>query len=552
MAIRRVFLAIMLAALTFTVEAKRSVCDSITIYGRVLCNDKPLADVPVSDGVHIVKTDSLGHYSIASNKFQNTVFVITPSGYEPACRKRILPQFWSLLRKKREVAEQHDFHLVKRDQTKHRILFMSNLYLQNSNDDLLQFKKRTIPAAREIVKEVGDSTAVYTILLGDISNCPNWYSREFDVSDAISLTASLRYPTMLYTVMGDQDNDGAVPGTGLTDYKAERQYVYSCGPKYYSMNIGDVHYVVLDNTVFRNEPGKGHYPTEIVGKRNYDRFVTSDQLDWLRKDLSLVADKSKPVVVCMHHIALTTNSRGRVSKHFSKPEYVDSLINCFKEFRDVHLVTSGTMDRRLSKPKDFPNIVEHAVASTSGDSWKTGYNDFESINQRGTSAGFEIFDIHGTKLSWHHRTEGGDIKPFRVYDMLAVGEYYRDNLSIQNLLREYPKTFVNYDTPDFAKCIYINWWGYEKGAKLEVFEDNKPLRVHQIYQADPLYVATSAAITLKNSRKKPRMSRNNCQHMFRVQRTSPTSVIKVRSTDPFGRICEEIFVGKKEFIQQIK
>ena len=552
MTIRRVFLSIMLVALTFTVEAKRSVRDSVTIYGRVLCDNMPVAGVPVSDGVHIVKTDSLGRYSIASDKFQNTVFVITPSGYEPACRKRILPQFWSLLRKKRDVAEQHDFHLVKRDQTKHRIVFMSNLYLQNSNDDLLQLKKRTIPAARKIAEEAGDSTAVYSILLGDISNCPNWYSREFDVSDAISLTASLRYPTMLYTVMGDQDNDGAVPGTGLTDYKAERQYVYSCGPKYYSMNIGDVHYIVLDNTVFRNEAGNGKYPTEIVGKRNYDRFVTSDQLDWLRKDLSLVEDKSRPVVVCMHHAALTANSKGRISKQFSKPEYVDSLTNCFKEFRDVHFVTSGTMDRRLSKSKELPNIVEHTLASTSGDSWKTGYNGFESINQRGTSAGFEIFDIDGINLSWHYRTESGETKPFRVYDMAAVGEYYRNNLDMQNLLRDYPKTFINYDTPDFAKYIYINWWGYENGAKLQVFEDNKPLRVRQIQQADPLYVATSAAITLKNSHTKPRMLRNSCQHMFRCQRTSPNSVIKVCATDPFGRICEEIFVGKKEFIQQIK
>ena len=218
---RRVFLVLIFAILTISVDAKPAKRDSITIFGRVLCEGEPLANVPVSDGVHIVKTDSLGRYAIASNKFQNTVFVITPSGYEPECKKRILPKFWSLLRKKREVAEQHDFHLVKRNQKSHRILFMSNIFLQNSNDDLLQFKRRTIPAARKIAEEVGDSTAVYTILLGDISNCPMWYSREFDVSDAVSLISTLRYPTMLYTVMGDQDNDGAVPGTGLTDYKAD-------------------------------------------------------------------------------------------------------------------------------------------------------------------------------------------------------------------------------------------------------------------------------------------------------------------------------------------
>lgn len=531
------------------VDAKSRVqpCDSITIFGRVLCEGKPLANVAVSDGEHIVKTDSLGKYAIASNKWQNTVFVITPSGYEPECRKRILPLFWSSLRKKREVAEQHDFHLVKRDQTKHRIVFMSNVSFYNSNDDLLQFKRRTVPAAQALKREIGDSTAIYTILLGDISSCQHWYSSEFDVGDAVSMVATLRYPIMLYTVMGDQDNDGAVPGTGLTDYKAERQYVYSCGPKYYSMNIGDIHYVVLDNTVFRNEPGKGKYPTEIVGKRNYDTFVTTDQLAWLRKDLALIEDKSKPVVVCMHNIAITANSKGRVSKRFSKPEEVDSLTNCFKEFGNVHFVTSSSQDRRVSRANEYPNIVEHALAPTSGDRWRCGYNGFQSMNSAGTIAGFEVFDVEQERMSWHHRAESGEIKPFRVYDMASVGAYYRDNLHMQNLLREYPKTFINYGTPDFTNYIYINWWGNEAGAKLEVFEDNKPLRVRQIHQADPLYVVSSPANTLKNSSNKPRFGRNNCQHMFRVKRTSPTSVIRVRTTSPFGVVCEELFVGNKPF-----
>lgn len=548
---RRAILIVALFASIFTVEAKKVVKrDSITIFGRVLCEGKPMAGVPVSDGVHIVKTDSLGRYAIASHKWQNTVFVITPSGYEPECRKRILPQFWSPLRKKREVAEQHDFHLIKREQKNHRIIFMSNIYLQNSNDDLLQFKKKTIPAARQINNEVKDSTAVYTILLGDISNCSTWYSREFDVGDAVSLVASLRYPTMLYTVMGDQDNDGAVPGTGLTDYKAERQYVYTCGPKYYSMNIGDVHYIVLDNTVFRNEAGKGKYPTEIVGKRNYDRFVTSDQLDWLRKDLALVEDRTTPIVVCMHHIVFTANSKGRISKRLSKPADVDSITNCFAEFKNVHFVTSGSSDRQISRAKELPNITEHAIASTSGDKWQTGYNGYEQINQKGVPAGFEVFDIKGHNMSWCHIDENGSSKPFRTYDMAKVGEYYRENIDMQNLVREYQKTIINYGTPEFSKYIYINWWGHERGAKLEVFEDNKPLRVRQIWQADPQITVTSTAVTLKHSRKKPRFGRNNCGHLFRVERKSPTSTIKVKATTPFGVVHEEVIVGNKPFMQQ--
>ena len=134
--LRKITLSLLLLVATIiAAEAKPSKKvvkrDSITIFGRVLCEGKPLAGVPVSDGVHIVKTDSLGRYEMASYKFQNTVFVITPSGYEPTCTKRIRPQFWALLEKKREEAEQHDFHLVKRNQENHRILFMSNLFLQN-------------------------------------------------------------------------------------------------------------------------------------------------------------------------------------------------------------------------------------------------------------------------------------------------------------------------------------------------------------------------------------------------------------------------------------
>ena len=95
---RKAILILVLLVSVISVEAKRVVKrDSITIFGRVLCEGKPLAGVPVSDGVHIVKTDSLGKYAIASHKFQNTVFVITPSGYEPECKKRILPRFWALL-----------------------------------------------------------------------------------------------------------------------------------------------------------------------------------------------------------------------------------------------------------------------------------------------------------------------------------------------------------------------------------------------------------------------------------------------------------------------
>ena len=59
--LRKAFLTLFFIASILVVEAKKVVQrDSITIFGRVLCEGKPMANVAVSDGVHIVKTDPFG------------------------------------------------------------------------------------------------------------------------------------------------------------------------------------------------------------------------------------------------------------------------------------------------------------------------------------------------------------------------------------------------------------------------------------------------------------------------------------------------------------
>jgi hypothetical protein len=255
----------------------------------------------------------------------------------------------------------------------------------------------------------------------------------------------------------------------------------------------------------------------------------------------------------MHNTVFTATNKHRISKRLSKPEDVDSLTNCFAEYKNVHFFTSSNWIRRLSYTNELPNIVEHSLASVSGNRWGLGNNGYESIGSTGVPGGFEIFSADGSKLSWQYISDRCSDKTFRVYDMASVGRYYRETLEIQNLLREHSSTFIDYGSKgEMANYVYINWWGYEKGAKLEVFEDNRPLRVRQIHQADPQYVATSPAITMKNNYGKHRFSRNNCPHMFRVQRSSQTSVIRVRATDPFGRIHEEQFVGNKIFAPTAK
>lgn len=542
---------ILLTLLLFSSATAATPPPAATVTGTVTCDGKPLAGVAVSDGVLFATTDESGNYSLASKKFQGTVFVITPSGYEPVCRKGVLPQFWAALKsKKPDKPERHDFVLKRCDNRRHRMIISADLHLANRSEDLLQMKNTYIPALREVVDEAKrDSLPVYSIVLGDLSSSAHWYSSEFDIGDALHSMVSGGYPAMLYTVMGEQDYDGATPSSGMTDHNAERMYVYACGPKYYSMNIGDIHYVVLDNTVFRNEPGEGPYPTEIVGKRNFDRFVTSDQLAWLRHDLSLVADKSTPIVVCMHHNAFRASSKGALVNSFSERRWLDSLTHCFRDFGCVHFYTGHSHRKRTVESAELPNIVEHDLPSASGNSWVTVFDGFRHLCPDGTAPGFEVCTMDGREISWEYRTEEHGKSAFRAYDMNEVGKYYRENEDVRRFIKEFPAR-IDYGAHTFDNYVYINWWGFEPNAKIEVWENDKPLKVRQVYQEDPLFTVSSDVFRLKNSRKKPTIRKNTCQHLFRVKPSSPDAAIRIRTTDRFGNICEEVVARPYPFDPQ--
>lgn len=74
--------------------------------------------------------------------------------------------------------------------------------------------------------------------------------------------------------------------------------------------------------------------------------------------------------------------------------------------------------------------------------------------------------------------------------------------------------------------------------------------MRQIYQEDPLFTISSDVFRLKNSRKKPTIRKNTCQHLFRVKTSSPESPVRIRTTDRFGNVCEETIVRPFPFEPQ--
>lgn len=540
---------VVLLLLSFSVVAnlwaKRDVVGSkdANVVGVVTCDGKPMEGVLVSDGALFARTDSLGVYSLASLKYYGSVFVITPSGYEPTTRRGNIPQFWAPLEQdKLQKVERHDFTLRKVDNTRHRMIFTADMHISARNDDMLQFKRTCLPALRRAAA-VKDSIPVYSVILGDLCRNDSWYSQDIDPSDVVRLMSTIGYPAMFYTVMGENEYDGAVPAGILTDHNASKLYAATCAPRFYSFNIGQVHYVVLDNTFFKNEAGDGKYPTEVVGKRNYDRRVSADCLAWLRRDLEYVEDKSTPIVVCMHHSVVRMSNKGKLIKALSKAEDTDSLVSCFSDFNSVRFVTAHIHRRRISQPKELKNITEHTVTSLSGNNWETGYNGFPHICSDGSPAGFELFDYDGRELQWQFCPVGDETLPFRLYDMRKVGEQYRGDVDIQNMLRAYPGKRMNYGDESYADYVYINYWCEEPGSKLEVWDDTKQLKVRRIYHDDPIYTRATTVIRHKNARgRKLTVGRNNSQHLFRVKTDSTSTHLRVRAVDSFGREAADTLI----------
>ena len=100
------------------------------------------------------------------------------------------------------------------------------------------------------------------------------------------------FPCQIFNVIGNHDNDPKVLG----DFLTEKPFKEHIAPTYYSFNIGDIHYIVLDNDQYDNYNGGSRIETiGLNGTSDPQRW----QMAWIAEDLKYV-DKSKKVVVAMH------------------------------------------------------------------------------------------------------------------------------------------------------------------------------------------------------------------------------------------------------------
>lgn len=547
---------------TFTSNLAARAKGDANIYGVVECDGKPVEGVAVSDGYTIVLTDRKGQYCFRSAKRNGNVFITIPSGYE-AVRdgNDVVPQFWAELCCDIDSTERHDFALKAVDNDRHVIVAVADIHIANHHNDMSNFRDIFIPKLnKELEKYHNAGIPAYTFCLGDSTHDLYWYDYLYDIGDFRSTLEEIRYPTPLFNTLGNHDHDGATPCDENTDFNAAAKYRKAFGPTYYSVNIGKIHYIMLDNMKYVNTPG-GKIAKGIVGTRNCKTELSAEQLEWLKKDLELVTDKNTPIVIGVHSpiYRYRNGMDGEINNALSEPGG-SLLTDLLQPFPNVHVISGHahrnrtTYGRDDSSKPEIANIIEHNIVAVSGSLWYSSGFGGPMLGSLGEPAGCKIFTIDNTRIEWYFSpTQLPSSEQFRCFDMNTVREYFKNNGEVRVFIDHFPER-TDYAGWDTDNSVMINVWDWANDWKIKVTENGKELDVKRCKAENPqMLIGLDIPNSLWNQDFDSKKNKRKLHpHMFHVIASGPDTTIEVTVTDCFGKEYKQTMVRPKPFHLHMK
>ena len=526
------------------------------IKGVVYCDGKPLADVVVSDGYAVAKTDEAGRFYIDSDKRFGYVFVSVPSGYMVKIDKGVFPQFYQNTLADRNTVEQINFELVREPSESYVVMYLADMHLAGRNQDEEHYQNWFLKDIKALIKEYRDQGKnVYCMTLGDQSWNTYWYAA--DIPSPFTLTQTVPYIGMLETpcfnTMGNHDHD---PMQAL-DFEGENFYRREYGPTYYSFNLGKVHYVVLDNIIYDNSSG-------TLSDECYTARLTPEQAAWLKLDLATLADKSTPVHVLMHsplYEKPKLNASGNPRYTFHQEDGKE-LAGILAGFNNVTFFTGHTHVNHSIVNPTYPNIREYNVAAVCATWWWTGKNEYPGnhICRDGSVGGYRVVEVDGKNYRTYFKSIGypADYQ-FRTYDVnesRITAPAYCPNSSNSAIKREIEKLTgasgatntqgSNWHVENKNNEVAINIFAYDPRWKIEVTENGRRLEVTRENAYDPLHLISAMCYRLNLGGKISATFKPSLQsHFFRVKASSATSTLEIRVTDQDGRVFTETMTRPK-------
>lgn len=511
-----------------------------TVFGLVSSEEGPVANVVVSDGTEVTVTDDKGIYELKSAKKWGYVFISVPSGYEVAA-EGVFPQFYQTLKGAADVVEQKDFKLTKVDgQDRYKLFLLGDMHLANRTNDAAQFTQFTTDLNAYMAQHSGQK--MYALTLGDMTWDLYWYKNNYALPQYRETINRQVKNLQIYHTMGNHDNDFMT----TSDYDAAVKYVDCIGPTFYSFNIGQVHYVVMDNIDCSAYDG--------TDSRNYVKKLSNEQLKWLAKDLAYV-DKSTPLIVAMHAQIYKPTSTGFAFDHDSAN--TEALLAAL-DGNEVHFVTGHTHKVYNITPDDDVvkgrDIHEHNSGAICASWWWSGnLTPGVHVSIDGAPGGYAIWDIDGTDFAWLYKSTGWPEEyQFRSYDLNNVSFSMDDvpNIPSNVLIQLAYKKYVTAYPENSDNEVLIKIWNWNSNWKLSVVDERgKTLEYTPVWAYDPLHIAALSVPRFNNSgiTSTPSFVTESATNFFKVKADDADVDLTITVKDEFGHTWTEEMQRPKAF-----
>ncbi|MBO5420205.1 MAG: calcineurin-like phosphoesterase C-terminal domain-containing protein [Bacteroidales bacterium] len=505
--------------------------EGYNIYGIITCEEEGVPGVVISDGVEVTVTDENGLYYMKSAEKDRIVFMSIPSGYE-ALSDGILPRFHKTVDGNPNTVERADWNLVKVDNKDHVMYLLGDMHLADRTSDLIQFADFTADLKQQISKN--KAKRQYALTLGDMTWDLYWYSNAYDLYSYIQTMNSSVSGLQIFHTIGNHDHDMRESG----DFDTVNAFKRTVAPTYYSFNIGDVHYIVLDNILCTNVSS-----TDGSG-RDYKSSLTKEQIDWLRKDLSYV-DKSKTLVITMHAQMYAESGDAQMALS-------DDLEELCKGYQ-THVMSAHTHVVWNNDRTAASNIYHHNSGAVCGTWWWTGhFTPGLGLCKDGSPSGYYVYEMNGADVKWRFKPTGkGFDYMFRSYDRnsIAMTASNFTPKADSGKASAWEKSASYWKSASSDNYIYVNVFDYDPSWTVEVTENGKVLKGELVKVKDPLHLAAYEAIRY-NDNANPTSSFKSytvTSHMLRFKASSANSTVLIKVTDRFGNTSSETMKRPKAF-----
>ncbi|MBR6055126.1 MAG: calcineurin-like phosphoesterase C-terminal domain-containing protein [Bacteroidales bacterium] len=363
----------------------------ISVVGTVKGDDGTLLEgLVVSDGLVCVKTDASGHYELPADLTKAMyVWVSTPSGYAAPVEKGQAVFYKKIADCSKDSGGRSvaDFTLKKISNPNKFTIFIyaDPQPRKNSRGDTDQLAYKSLECCEDMYDDMQELKAsitdqpVYGIGLGDI------------VHQDISLldnhkTGMQRTGISNYNIIGnhDQCNNQTSANYEQSDDESWKLFAEKLGPVNYSFNLGNLHFLMLDNMISQG-PGSGKWPDQEC----FTGF-TEDIWKFIQNDLATVAT-DKTIMVCAHSPMMHYISDGSVKERGGR--YIDQLRGLLKRYPKAY-VWAGHSHSTFNKADTDP-IETHTLTRVTGALWSNEY-----LGSNGTPRGYLVFKYDNGTVSW--------------------------------------------------------------------------------------------------------------------------------------------------------